>query len=908
MGGSVKQTLGAVLPVIAAIGIALVPALAPFAGLIVAGAGLVGAVLGKADMGLGEWEEQKQGSNLLEFNERSTQRTIPLIYGTRKVGSNDVFIDTCDIPNKPEGSGLLIVGCLCEGEIEGIEEIEGVPQVFIENELVSEFNKKYEEEYEIPVVTYRVFNGTDDQSPPEYNKFGSVELLEPLRDTAFIVWELYFHPSIFRSVPTRHVIVKGRKCLDLRTSTWGWTQNPALQLYDYITNDRFGMSFPPSTLDTDSFIEGANYCEDLTEKPRAWEVNYGVATQMKSQTIIDTILAHFRGSLSWFDGKLSLDFADLRYENPQVFELLDKDIARDNNGKALVYVSQPSTSVMPDGVLVKYISRGNEWALDDVYIGDTSGQIKQIEFPGFTDRELALDMGTYILERERLNRAFSFSTRPNTMVLDPGDVFLVYASEIFLDFEEDYGSEARVTQSEILPDGLVRVSAVMEAESLYDNIYNPDPDKAYSLNVASPFDVPPSIRNVTFEEELYVQRERTFVRLYVSFDEPVRTLDGKGYPWFSHVDVYTSFDYENWDFRFSAVDDFVMDPVVEGHTIFFTLVSVSRFDVKQPFDQAYRASYKVLGASQLPPQCVSYLTFSISNGVDVFVYGQLPDDSPDIAGFEWRLGTEWNANEWEDATFIATTGEPNLQISGIRSCILPEVPHEADYKMSLFVDTISTNGLYGGCPAKTLPFAIHSPKPGYIIWGSVENTVVSFLEGTHNGTKAIQDPISLELSLTVDRFWNSPEGDNLIGRYYSPLIALERLDSHKHPMLLNLVTKWYVSGAGGSSPSWEDYTTDSTTWADLTTPITRWIDLGGGDATRSPSTVEITAQSADGSPESPYTALYAERVDVETVAGLYDEQGGGVVRFIFTLKDALKSQHMIVGQTFLRRYIRESEV
>ena len=798
MGGSAKGALGAVLPIIALAAVAAVPALAPFSALIVGGAGLVGSFLGQQDLGIGEWERQATDADIIKGNNRTTQRTVPVLYGKRKVGSNDVFMEMA-------GTGrdrrLWIVSCLCEGETEGIEVIDGVPQIYVDDQLVSEFNEEHEDLEPDPIVEYFFVNGSGNQ-PVEPNINAAIEkFTDPMRDTSYIVWKIIYKTTIFIGIPKRQAVVKGRKALDPRSGTFVYSTNPAVQLYDYMVNDRFGMAISPASINTASVIASANYCDDASYKA-AWVTNYAVASQIKSQTIIDTLLAHYRGSLKWFNGEISFDFADLRVETP-VLSIDDSFIERKETGEDSVYVSQPSLSSTPDGVLVKYISEQKRWTQDDVYIGETTGQIKQLEFPGFIARDLALEMGVYMLERERLNRSFSFTTRPNTIVLDPGDIITVTSSELFLD-----GKECRVTQSEILPNGLVRINLVVEQESLYNAIYDPDPEEAYRLEIASPVEPPPSIQNVQLQEQIYAYRDRTFVRAKILFDAPEETSEGLAYPWWSHADIYTSSNGINWGFRFSAVDDFIIDPVEEGD-LHLRAASVSTTGARQAPEDGFQTVFAIQGVKGVRPPSFD---FSVSVSGDTITFTPIGRvDNPDIAGYEVRIGNAWTSNTWKDATFMASGLTPSFTFTNLKG-----YPANGTYDSYYFMAAVGTNGLYGPSRRKG-PYPISSPKPGFVDLEVEPYIILNYSTGTHNDTTGSGGKLRTTGS-NLSGYWDSISYDM---DPYAPTDEDETL-------IAALRTGWAVIG---ETNTWADLAPGSQSWNDLSPPSNpqTWATLTGNE-------------------------------------------------------------------------------
>jgi len=863
MGGSVKSFLGALLPVAAALLIPFLPiAVAAFAPLIIGGAGIIGGFLAKQDLSVSDWDSQATGPDRMQANTKTTQRTIPVVYGQMRVGSNDVFMQMA-------GTGadrrLWIVSALCEGEIEGIAQESGKDQVFIDGQLVSDFNEDHYES-EGTLVEYWFHSGTPTQSVDPNISAAIPTYNDNLHDIAYMVYKINLVGGIFSGIPRRKVTIKGRKVFDYRNSTTYWSENPALLLYDFMVNDRYGMAMASSSFDIPAWQQTANYCEVTTYKS-AWLVDYAISSQIKSQSVIDTLLAHFRGSITWFDGKIGLQYSDLNAESI-VAQLGDSDIAREENGSASLYVSQPGTHSTPDGVLVKYINKAS-WTLDDVYIGDTTGQIKQIEFPGFTDRKLALDMGNYMLERERLNRSFSFKMRANNIALEVNDLIEITSSEIGLT-----SKLARVIQSDILGDGLVLINIVLEDEKLYDGDYNLDPDLVYSVDIADPAVSPPPIQDFSVEEQIYVNRGRSFVRLVTSFVPPSVTASGKTYPWYSHVEVYVSYDEITWKLLFTATNGFQIDPVEEGTTYYLRIFTVTIFGLvqKDPL-KAFTYNYTIKGVEAIAPPAPLGFNVVVNPG-SVEIYGTV-SQSPDIDSYEFRIGNAWLSNLWRDAVFLTAKSKPTVSFSGVKPG-----------SFSFWFDSKGKNDLYSGSPLQ-VDVTMEDPPPFHYV-ETVES--VDYSTGTHDNTETVveQSLLSLRCAHT---------GGILSGTYTSPVMDT------KHylfdvgsivPLLIAILPVGFGVNVAGST--WEDFAPTPTVWNDIAPSGETWVDIVG-DSFSSPK-LSISAEYSD-SPAGPWGSTKATKLELLTA--LIPQR---YIKVIYSLEDSTSTSRLVVAPSTLKTYIR----
>jgi len=151
-----------------------------------------------------------------------------------------------------------------------------------------------------------------------------------LQGIAYLYVKLKYDADVFpRGIPNISAEIKGKKLLDFRTSTTAYSNNPALVLYDYLTDTRFGLGVPTSEIDTTSFTTVADICdEDITldggGTENRYEANGIVYSNVEPMTAIDEIVGSMLGILSYSNGKFIL--AGGKYASPTL--TLDEDDLR----------------------------------------------------------------------------------------------------------------------------------------------------------------------------------------------------------------------------------------------------------------------------------------------------------------------------------------------------------------------------------------------------------------------------------------------------------------------------------------------------------------------------------------------------------------------------------------------------
>ena len=241
-------------------------------------------------------------------NKTAAGGKIPVIYGQRRVGAQIVYMDTADNRSKD----LFVVYALAVGEVEEIVgntiELDGNSITdtkrfrdgwYLGSDKISSGAGSLNTASQIgtnngsasagssgtdPSKRYRaVFNlhhGAASQTADPMltasisSKWTSAHKLNGI---AYIATSFeYDTKGIFRGVPQLTVVVKGRKVFDPRTaagqtfgntSTYTWSDNAALCVLDYITNDEYGKGLGSTEVNFDTFGTAADACDTVVNQP-----------------------------------------------------------------------------------------------------------------------------------------------------------------------------------------------------------------------------------------------------------------------------------------------------------------------------------------------------------------------------------------------------------------------------------------------------------------------------------------------------------------------------------------------------------------------------------------------------------------------------------------------------------------
>lgn len=185
------------------------------------------------------------------------------------------------------------------------------------NETTSRFNSN---------VRIIARNGTDDQEaiPEMVAEIPEWTAAHRLRGLAYLYIRLQFSQDVFpNGVPEITATIKGRKVYDPRTLTTAWSDNPALCLRDYLTQD-FGLQSPDSEVDDVVIAAAANICDETVEGETRYTCSGAFLTDAAPADVLDNMLTSMGGLLWHAQGAwrmkpayyatpvLTLDEGDLR--------------------------------------------------------------------------------------------------------------------------------------------------------------------------------------------------------------------------------------------------------------------------------------------------------------------------------------------------------------------------------------------------------------------------------------------------------------------------------------------------------------------------------------------------------------------------------------------------------------------
>lgn len=436
----------------------------------------------------------------LKFNVRSTQATLPVVYGRARIGirvSDIRLVDSQDTATPDANPGALFsgadnndvlakVGAFCLGSEDGsgiqtIDQIRvyddgvnavGTPAAFSSAPSATGVITKYDDH-----LLYILEDGDDAQAQ-------RTELADHLGWGATMVGRGVAYGAFFfkydrevwdKGVPQISARVTGNRVYDPRTSTWiGWaasgasSDNPALCILDYLTSQRYGGAVPYAArdggsldfIDEQSFIDAANYCDDLVTVPSGTEKRFRMNAVLPGGRVVGAniveMLSCCRGELVWQNGTYRLIIRQVT--TAETYELTEDEIV----GK-IEWVRKGSSvpnkieAAFPNDGDGDFVADSVTWPLvtDTTFLDEDNGVEHKIEIalPFTTTYHQALRTVMVMLREMRNDVLISLTAHQSAYTLQVGDVVNVthqgpgWVQQPFM-----------VRQVALTPDGLVRLA------------------------------------------------------------------------------------------------------------------------------------------------------------------------------------------------------------------------------------------------------------------------------------------------------------------------------------------------------------------------------------------------------------------------------------------------------------------
>ena len=276
-------------------------------------------------------------------NKTSAGGKIPVIYGSRRVGSQIIYMDT----NNNDSRDLYVVYALAVGECEEIMK----RTIELDGTLITDNARFFEGGY---VGSDKISSGAGSLNTASQNGdkeidagaggFGTdptkrymyvlnlhhgaaSQTADPMLTASMTNWTSdhrldgicyiaahfqYETTGMWSGVPQLTVQVRGKKVYDPRDSgqtfgtpsTYEWSDNPALCFLDYISNNEYGKGLTASQLNLTTFSSAANTADVLQDNPYYDGIGRTFTWSGTAGSNFILVSAGTGGGLAWWQNKV----------------------------------------------------------------------------------------------------------------------------------------------------------------------------------------------------------------------------------------------------------------------------------------------------------------------------------------------------------------------------------------------------------------------------------------------------------------------------------------------------------------------------------------------------------------------------------------------------------------------------
>ena len=441
-------------------------------------------------------------------NKTGMLESIPVVYGTRKVGGTIVFLATQGDRNKYLYAAVI----LSEGEIESIGEI------FI-NDVVST-DPRYAGRF-----SFQSFTGADDQGASsllsEAQGWGATNRLQGIAYIACrFEWKKIDNQddadaNPFGGIPKIQAVIRGKKVTSMAGLTnsystayesetsQAFSNNPADCIADYLRNPRYGRGLANNRINFASFSTArAKYAQTVTY------VNGNRGPVLTCDAVVDTgrslldntklFIANARSGLPYVQGRFKLKLHDTGHatdsQNPtpaitltvtmdQIvggLKLQGNGIKNHFNQMKLTYID-PEQEWKTNEVIYPELNS----ALDTQYLAEDNGRrlTKEMAFNHIIQKHIAADIASILVLQSRNRKSIEFDATAELHEVEVADIIKVEYSPLGID------TNYRVNSVKINADYTIGITASEHTPSTYvftddATIYGSTSQRKYVGNTA----------------------------------------------------------------------------------------------------------------------------------------------------------------------------------------------------------------------------------------------------------------------------------------------------------------------------------------------------------------------------------------------------------------------------------------
>lgn len=612
----------------------------------------------------------EQNAKGVLVNKTSSNAHIPVVYGTRKVGGNVVFLETSGTDN----TYLYMAIVLSEGEITDIN------QIYVNDNLVtwsgdladntqvtvnaSDSNYYKDDE---SLITVEPHFGSDSQTASSLlstlSSWGSNHRLQGL---SYLALRFTWNSDAFGSIPTVHSVVKGKKVYNPNldstktggsgthredtSSTWEYSDNAVYQLLDYLRNDRYGMGIANSYFDSNyaDWQTAGDVCDtDITPYSGASAIDL-----MDSHAVIDTskkaidnvkeFLKGCRGFLNYTGGAYKIliettGSASISLTEDNIIDGISVSSKNKNSrfNRVIVSFINPDKNYQSDEAQFPPVDETGLASADQhaTLLADDGGILLEgrFDFSTLNSPYQAQEMAEIILRRSRSSLDVSLKADATALDLSVGDIVnITHATPSFsakpfrvasMTLNEDLTTDLQLTEHQ---DSYYTFGTQQEVATIPDT------------TLPNPFSVLPPA-SLTLSDTLVVYNEGTAItRLDIlvgaSTDQFVQ---------YYQVEVKLSTDSDFFVLSKGTQLNYEMLNVIDDSTYDVRVKAINSLGASSTYTSASR---KIVGATE-PPQDVQNFSVNMQGSNQMQLNWDAVSDL-DISYYEIRYQNVTASAQW----------------------------------------------------------------------------------------------------------------------------------------------------------------------------------------------------------------------------------------------------------------------
>jgi len=231
---------------------------------------------------------------------RDAAQSRKIVYGRARIGGNIVYLESTGTDNKY----LWLVIAVAGHEIDAYEEVWFNDVKIWDGSFVGTWGN---------YVSIGFHKGDQTTADSALNAASTKWTSDhKLLDTAYMVVKLTYDIDQFANgLPNISTVIRGKKVLNPATSTTAWSQNPALCVYDYLRDTKYGLGESVGNILTSTVTAAATVCDETVSlaaggtQPR-YTIDGVVDTEGSIKDNLDSMLGSMIGRLVFSAGKFEI--------------------------------------------------------------------------------------------------------------------------------------------------------------------------------------------------------------------------------------------------------------------------------------------------------------------------------------------------------------------------------------------------------------------------------------------------------------------------------------------------------------------------------------------------------------------------------------------------------------------------